>query len=369
MKLKCKANYYFPLIHILLLLILFNQSYLYAQDITAYTDNRGNLQVFDRGLSRQLEYLPVASYKIGGNSIAYIDNKNDFKIYYDGQTIQLLNAADFFYQVTNNLTVFRVGAVLYVFDKGEKKTLCYYSGFVSANDSVLAYFDESLSSLNFYYNGSIANVEESYLGRPKALKTGSNTIAWINQSNFFSIFYHGKTIQLDNIAPVAFEVGQDIVAYIDDYIRQFKIFYKGGSAVAEQFIPDSFKVGFGICAYVDNLSNFRIFYEGKVIKVLSDRPDFFYVKGNVVVYSFNNMFNVFYKGEVYTLQNMAPADFQIGNEGIAWLNESGRLMMFHKGKTFTVAYDVIESYFLNGNTIKYDIGNDYVRVWYNGKVY
>src|SRR4051812_29916326 len=86
-----------------------------GQEITAYTDNRDNLQVFDRELFRQIEYLPVNSYKIGGNAIAYIDNKNDFKIYYDGQSINLLNAADFSYQVTNNLIAFRVGAVQYVF--------------------------------------------------------------------------------------------------------------------------------------------------------------------------------------------------------------------------------------------------------------
>ncbi len=340
-----------------------------AQDVTAFPDNRNNLQVFDRGLSKQLEYLPVKSYKIGGNSIAYIDNKNDFKIYYDGQTIQLLNAADFYYEVTNNLTIFSVGAVLYVFDKGEKKTLCYYTGYTSANDSILAYYDISASTLNFYYDGKIANVEESLLGQPKAIKTGSNTIAWINQSNIFSIFYHGQKYVIDNIAPVAFEAGQDIVAYIDDYERKFRIFYKGDTAIAESFLPDSFKVGFGICAYIDDLSNFNIFYDGKIIKVLSGRPDFFFVKGNVVIYYFNNMFNAFYKGQVYTLQNIPPASFQIGTEGIAWLDDSGRLKIFHKGKTSTVAYDVIESYWLNGNTLNYDIGNNSFRVWYNGRVY
>ena len=357
-------------IQLLLLLFFFGLNFIsHAQDVTAYFDNRENLQVFDRGLSRQLEYLPVKSYKIGGNMIAYIDSKSDFKIYYDNQTFQLLNAVDFYYQVTNNLTMFRVGGVLYVFDRGEKKTLCYNTGLVSVNDSVLAYIDVSASTLNFYYNGSIANVEESLLGAPKAVKTGSNTVAWINQSDIFSVFYHGKIIQLDNIAPIAFEAGQDIVAYIDDYVRQFKIFYKGDTAIAEQFLPDSFKVGFGICAYIDDLSNFRIFYNGATKIVLSARPDFFVVRGNVVIYSYQNAFYAFYKGEVYTLNNMTPRDYQVGTEGVAWLDESGRLMAFHKGKTYTVAYDVIESYSMNGNVLKYDIGNESVRVWYNGKVY
>lgn len=338
-----------------------------AQHVTAYTDNRGNLQVFDKGFFRQLEYLPVTSYKIGGNSIAYIDHKNDFKIYYDGQTIPLLNAADFFYYVTNHLTVFRVGNVLYVFDKGEKKTLCYYSSMIAANDSIVTYFDESQSSLNIYYNGAIAKAEDAFISKPKAIKTGANLVAWINQSNYFNVFYRGQLIELDNIAPVQFEAGRDIVAYIDDYEQKFRLFYKGDTAIVESFIPDSFKVGFGIMAYVDNLGNFNIFHDGATTKVLSDRPDFFTVKGNVVVYSYNNTFNIFYDGKSYTLQNASPVEFEVGNEGIAWIDPSRRLLLFHKGKTYTVSYEIINKFNLNGDVLKYEVGVNTVNVFYNGK--
>ena len=186
-----------------------------SQDISAYTDYRGNLQVFDRGLLRQIEYIQVTNYKIGGNTIAYIDNKNDFKIYYDGQTFPLVNAADFTYYMTDFLTAFRVGNVLYVFDKGEKKTLCYYTSILVVNDSLLAYFDDAQSSLNIYYNGRVANAEDALIAKPKSIKSGSNIVAWVNQSNYFTIFYHGTTYQLDNIAPRSYQVGRDIVAYVD----------------------------------------------------------------------------------------------------------------------------------------------------------
>jgi hypothetical protein len=126
--------------------------------VTAYTDYRGNLQVFDRGLLREIEYLPVKNYKIGGNCIAYIDNKSDFNIYYDGHKIPMLNAVDFRYYVSDNLVVFKVGDVLYTFDQGEKKTLCYYTSktMMTFNDSVIAYYDDAASTLNFYYHGAIA---------------------------------------------------------------------------------------------------------------------------------------------------------------------------------------------------------------------
>lgn len=343
--------------------------YCSSQEITAYTDYKGNLQVFDRGLSRQVEYLMIKNYKIGGNSIAYIDNKNDFKIYYEGQTFQLVNAADFSYFMTNDLTVFKVGDVLYVFDKGQKRTLCYYTNpdILVVNDSVVTYFDESQSTLNIYYNGRISNTEDALLSLPKSIKSGANIVAWVNQSNYFTVFYHGITYQLDNIAPRVYEAGRDIVAYVDDYEQHFRLFYNGDTAVVEEFAPDSFKLGFGIMAYVDNLGNFRIFYEGATKKILSDRPDFFRVKGNTIVYGYNNSFNVFYKGEITTLQNVTPPDFQMGNEGVAWIDDSGRLQLFHNGKTYTVSYEVIKKYHLNGNVLKYEVGNNTVNVFYNGK--
>jgi hypothetical protein len=351
------------------LILLFFSAVINAQDITAYTDYRGNLQVFDRGLFRQIEYLPVNSYKIGGNSVAYVDNKNDFKVYYEGNSIQLVNAADFSYYVTNYLTAFRFGNVLYAFDKGEKKTLCYYTSILAVNDSLIAYFDDSQSSLNIYYNGRVANAEDAFLSKPKSVKTGSNLVAWVNQSNYFTVFYHGSATQLDNIAPTTYEAGQDIVGYVDDYEHRFRIFYKGDTAVAEDFAPDSFKVGFGILAYVDNLGNFRVFENGSTKKLLSDRPDFFNVTGNVIVYAYNNSFNVYYNGKMYPLQSGTPKDFQVSNYGVAWIDESGRLQLFSRGEIYTVSYDIIKDYFLNGDVLKYDTGNNTVTVFYKGKNY
>lgn len=366
MPLNHRKKHFFYLVLLLLFLFINNCK---SQDITAYTDYRGRLQVFDRGLLRQIEYLKVTNYKIGGNTVAYIDNKNDFKIYYDGQTFPLVNAADFSYFMTDYLTAFRVGNVLYAFDKGEKKTLCYYTSILIVNDSLLAYFDDSQSIFNIYYNGKVAVLEDALISKPKSIKSGSNIVAWVNQSNYFTIFYRGTTYQLDNIAPRSFQVGKDIVAYVDDYEQHFRLFYKGDTAIVETFEPDSFKVGFGIMAYVDNLGNFRIFNEGVTKKILSDRPDFFYVKGNTIVYSYNNSFNVYYQGVITTLQNVAPTDFQVGNDGIAWIDDSGRLQLFHKGRTFNVSYEVINKYSLNGNVLKYEVGNNTVNVFYNGKNY
>lgn len=313
--------------------------------------------------------MPVQSYKFGRSIIAYVDNKNDFKVYYGGKSIYQLNAADFSYQVSDYLVAYRVGAVLYVFDRGEKKLLSYYNSIVALDDSILAYFDDSKYTFSVYYNGKEALLENSLLDRPKGIRTGSNTLAWVNQSNFFNIFYHGQIHTLDNIAPLAFEAGRDIVAYVDDYEHNFHLFYKGDTAIVETFPPDSFKVGYGIMAYVDQMGDFRIFENGATKRILSNRPDFFRVHGEIIAYAFNRMFNVWYKGQEYTLENYTPKDFQLGPEGIAWIDESGRLKYFDKGKTYSVSYDIINGYNLTGSVLKYETGNNTVTIFFKGQNY
>ena len=340
-----------------------------AQNISAYSDYRGYLQAFDQGMFHQLEYLPVKSYKVGSSSVAYIDNKNDFKIYYKGEKFQMVNAADFSYTVTDYLVAFRVGSVLYVFDNGVRKTLSYYTTIMTVNDSVLVYFDDSNYNLSVYYQGKSAVLESSLLDKPKSIKTGPNTVAWVNQSNFFSIFYQGLVHTVTNIPPLEYAAGQDIVAYTDDYDKHFHLFYKGDSAVVEEYAPDSFKVGYGIMAYVDNLGNFRVFNNGATKRLLSDRPDYFFVKGNIVVYSYNRMFNVFYNGVVSTLENFNPSNFQLGINGVAWLDESNRLKVFDRGKTYTASYEIINKYELIGNVLKYETGSNTVNIFFEGKNY
>ena len=350
-------------------LMLFLSQTSSAQNISAYTDYRGYLQAFEDGMFKQLEYMPVQSYKFGRSIIAYIDNKNDFKIYYKGQAIYQVNAADFSYQVSDYLVAYKVGKVLYVFDRGQKKLLSYYSSIVTLDDSLLAFFDDSKYTFSIYYNGKEALLENSLLDKPKSIRTGSNTLAWVNQSGFFNIFYQGTVHTLDNIPPLAYEAGRDIVAYVDDFDHYFHLFYKGDTAKVEIYPPDSFKVGYGIMAYVDNMGDFRVFSNGSTKRILADRPDFFFIKGDMIVYAYNRMFNVYYKDKEYTLENYTPRDFQLGIEGIAWLDESGRLKYFDKGNVHNVSYEIINKYNLTGSVLKYETGNNTVNIFYKGKSY
>jgi hypothetical protein len=340
-----------------------------AQAISAYTDYRGYFMAFDKGAINKLEYLPVTSYKMGSSCIAYIDNRNDFKIYYNGQSKFQLNAADFKYWVTDYLVAYKVGQVLYVNDAGTKKTLCYYNTKMVVNDSLLSWFDDSQYTFKIYYNGRTAELESSLLEPPKVMKAGPNTLAWVNQSNFFSLFYQGNVTVLDNIAPLDFAAGRDIMCWTDDYDRYFHVFYRGDTATLETFAPDSFKVGYGIMAYVDQLGNFNAFFNGGTSRLLPDRPTFFQVNGNVIVYAYNNQLNVFYEGRNYPVERYIPTNLQVGLNGVAYLDPGGALKYFFKGKSYPVTTEFVTQYALTGDVLKVEVGTNTNQFFWEGQLY
>jgi hypothetical protein len=355
--------------YLFLLLLLLYSLYSSSQNLSAYNDYRNYFYAFDKGEFRQVEYLPVKSFKIGGNAVAYIDNTNEFRIYSEEQKFDITYGGTLTYYATDYLVAYRVGNVLSVFEKQRSQNLSYYCSIFAINDSLVGFFDESNYNFSVFYQGRVTELESSMIEPPKSIKSGSNTLAYVNQSDFFKVFYRGTVYSIDNIAPLTFQAGSDVVAYVDNYDQNFHLFYKGDTAKLETFAPDSFKVGFGMVAYIDNPGNFRVFYNGTTRRLLSFRPDFFKVEGYTVLYGFNNMFTVFYKGVVYTLEDYIPTNFQIANEGVAYIDVSGRLKLFLSGKTYTVSYEIINNYRLDGNVLTYSVGSNTTKFFWNGKNY
>jgi hypothetical protein len=354
---------------ILFILIFFGIPYTYGQAISAFSDYRGYLMAFDHGDIRKLEYLPVKSYKTGSSGVAYIDNDNDFKVYYNGESKVQVNAADFSYWITDYLIGFKVGNVLYVNAGGERRLLSYYNTRMSLSDSLLCWFDDVKYSFSIFYDNKVLELESSLLEPPKSMKTGSNTLAWVNQSEFFQVFYQGNVRQLDDVVPVKYENGQDVMAWVDGFNQFFHIFYRGDTATVGPFAPDSFKVGYGTVAYVDQLGNFNVFYDGGVRQLLPDRPDYFLVKGNVVLYSYNNQFNVFYAGKTYAVETYIPTDFKLGINGVAYADPGGTLKYFFKGKPYNVTAEAVNGYSISGDVLKVEVGTNTSQFFWEGQLY
>lgn len=341
-----------------------------AQKIAAYIDYNRKFYVFDDGALLKAEYLPVKSFKEGGNAVAYVDNTNQFKIFYNKEAIDLKLFADYFeYNVSRSLVGYKFQNVVWIFDRGRVEKLTNYCSQFFLGDSLAVYYDDSQSTLGVYYNNKVYEAASSLLQAPRSIKCGGNLAAFVDQSGYFRIFYHGTTFETDNVAPDNYIAGTDICAYTDGYNHNFNIFYLGQKAVAETFPPKSYQCGNGIVAYVDDNNEFKIFYNNATRKLSSFAPEFYEVNGNTIIYFLQNRFYAWYNGTVTELENYKPRDYQLDFDGLAYIDQRNWLTFFDRGTKKVVSYEPAADYNLNGQVLKFTLGTNDTKFYLNGTTY
>jgi len=341
----------------------------YSQTLSAYTDYREYFYVFDDGVSQMLEYFPVQSYRVGGACLAYIDNKGVFKIFFKNNKITLEKYKVTHYFSTNNLLVYTLENQLIIFDRGKRLTLVYHPNIYAFGDSIVAFYDETSSYLKAYYDGEIREVEAGLSGRPmKSMLVGDNLFAYVDQADYFKIFYRGERIE-ESYRPYNYKVGGNTVAYVTEAELEFKIFYRGTTHNVETFEPQSYKAGEDMVAYVDETGSFKVFYQGTVIEVSSFEPEFYRITANMLIYSEGDFLKVFADGESHTLANYIPEKYYVHRNVVAFIDEQGQLQGFYKGQLETISYEKLNNIEIFGNAVSFEIGIHTNKTYYKGTVY
>ncbi len=342
-----------------------------AQNMGCYTDYNGQFMIFDNGNVSSFESMPVKFSQVGGNSIIYSDNSDNFKAYYSGRIYQLADFTPSFYINTDNLAAFFNNKLLSVFDNGKVVNLPGWVSNYSIGDSIVGYFDAGSNYYMVYYAGVTDNLPDVIdKTGAAAVKAGDNILAYMNSSGLFKAFYHNQVYDLGTSHVSGFQVGSSTVAYMDEYNLAFKVFYEGTVYTLETVAPKSFKCGDQVVGYIDNAGNFKVFYQGKTSTIGSYEPDFYAVEDNVMVYGNENVgFNVFYKGQSYQLESNTPTSYQLDFNSVAYTDRYGYLKIFTDGQT-TQASDVkIAKFKLMKNVLMYKTGLYDFHFVLNGKVY
>ena len=341
----------------------------YSQTLSAYTDYRDYFYVFDDGHSQMLEYFPTQSYRVGGACLAYIDNRGVFKIFFRNNKITLEKYRVTKYFATNNLLVYTLESQLVVFDRGKRLTLIYNPGFYAFGDSIVAFYDEPSSYLKAYYDGEITEVEAGLSGRPmKSMIVGDNLFAYVDQADYFKIFYQGSLIE-ESYSPNSYKVGSNTVAYVSDADLEFKIFYEGTTITAENFEPQSYKAGEDMVAYVDETGSFKVFYKGETIELSTFKPEFYRIKKNMLIYSEQDYLMVFTNGKSYTLSNYIPEKYYVHRNVVAFIDDQNQLVGFYKGEQEIISYEKLNSIEIFANVVSFEIGIHTNKTYYKGNVY
>lgn len=338
-----------------------------GQNMAAYTDYKNYFYAFNDGMRTELEYLPIQSFKVGGNTLAWIDNNGDFKVFNKGRISLLSETSVSDYTATDYLVTYSTYKFLDVFDNGKVTELCQFAQNYVTSDSLVAFTDSRAFAFNVYYNREIIPLETGSDPPVLTFDAGDNVLAYINFLNEFKVFYRNKVTKLGTAnGPLPYKAGKNILAYYTNY--GFSVFYKGLVYDLEKFQPRSFFAGDDLVAYITTNQELKVVYNGKLKILTNFEPTFYKVVDSLVVYNDAQKFNVFYNGTVYTLENYIPKDYQVDFNTVVYLDLQGRLKTFHQGKTEFVTHSAIDHYTLYRDVIHYRLLNtDYI--YYNSKVY
>lgn len=353
---------------ILLLFILTGTQSVRAQ-LACFVDNQNQVMVWDKGLLRKIDFLAPTSVKIGRIAIPYLDNSRSFKIYANNRVTPVNIGFTNAYYATDNLVVFLNQKSLNVFDNGVVKNLTGVTDQYFVGDSVVFFLDSYKGAYKAYYNGQIYPIEGYFTDSSLAsIKVTDNIICYNNFANQFRIFYRGELLAQEDYPVSSFEVGRNTVAYVD-IDRKFKIFHSGKTFIIDDFPPKSYKAGDNVVAYVTADGYFKVFY-GDSTRSLGYMSGNYQVTDYIIAYKDqSNMLKVFYKGDVYTVDNYYPTNMVIQYNSLAYVNPGNTLKMFSAGEVYEITNAELTNWSLNYDVIQYQMGQNMFRIFYKGEEY
>jgi hypothetical protein len=343
-----------------------------SQYLAAYNDNLNHFWVFEAGMFTQVEYLPIQEYQVGGILVAYIDSGSKLKIYRNGEVKTLMDGNPIKFTATDYLLGYSLYEQLNVYDNGKTKVLSTECDGYVIKDSIIGWHNRIKQNLQVYYNGKIVTLIDGLVYNPlESFRMGDNTIAFVHSSTQeFYVYYLGQLQVLDDfVGDMVYEAGRDIVAFIDIPDQTFKVFFRGEVSDLEIFQPKSFQVGDEILAYIDNLGKLKYFEHGEVTTISSYEPSFYTVEDRVLIFEEQGFLKTICNGQVYTIERYIPQPYLVDFNTIAYLDQSSFVKIFQNCESTTISYEKVKEISLIRDLVIYVIGNNNTKIYFNGQVY
>ena len=268
-----------------------------------------------------------------------------------------------------NLTAFNdYRDYFFIFDNGVSAQREYQpvKSFKSGG-KCLAYVD-NLGKFKMYFEGEITELERFNIGNYAV--TENLVVYKVDQE--LLVFDNGKVTSLAYY-PAYYGVGDSIVAFLDRATKYLKVYYRGTvTPVADGLMTvpaKGLRVGDNILAFIDSQDRLYTFYHGRLEELMYN-PRTFRTSLNTVAYvdASSLEFGIFHKGEVYEVETFEPASYKMGDDIVAYVDESGSFKIFYDGEVITVSsfepefYKVIDDLVIYGE-------NSFFKVYYQGEEY
>lgn len=342
-----------------------------SQNLSAWVDYKNYFFVFDNGVSHEMEYLPVKSYKTGNNSVIYVDNNDNTQGYYNGNKYLLADLPPSNYIAADDFSVFYFNKILRVFDHGKNVFFAGWATDYVVGDSIVGALDQNGYVYKVYYHGQKTDLPDGL--NDECIPTfiaGDNLLAYKSVDGYYKVYFQGKVYSTEATQVTNYKAAANVMAFVNDATNEFKVFYNGTLTTLEGVAPQSFSVGDNMVAYVDNSGSLKVFYLGIITQLTSFIPQFYTATDNILAYSDNQTFTIFYKGKTYPIENnFTPEEFSLDFNSMVYIGRQGYLNVFSDGKTQQVTNQKGVKYDLFGDVVRYVNSMNETKFLVGGKTY
>ena len=277
----------------------FTNAFYATDNLVAYL-NQKSLNVFDRGVTKNLAGV-CDQYFVADSLVLFLDSyKGEYRAYYNNET----------YTVESYIP----DSVL---------------SHLKVSDNIIA-FDNFANQFRIFFHGALIAQEDYQVA---SFDAGRNTVAYVDVDHKFKVFHNGQTFVLDDFAPLSYKAGNNLVAYVstDGY---FKVFYSD-SVHAIGFMNPMYQVKDNIVAYKDPGGMLKVFYRGEVTEMENYFPTNMVIQYNSVAYiNTSSTLRLFTEGEVYDVTNADLANWTLNYDVITYQIGQGIFKVFYRGNEY-----------------------------------
>ncbi|MBI2969040.1 MAG: hypothetical protein HYY40_14660 [Bacteroidetes bacterium] len=314
--------------------------------------------------------LPVFSSCQSQPLAAYSDYRNYFYIWDNGtaRQVEYLPVKEFkinyntvfYYDNTGILKVYRNGTVSKVGTRNNQLLAVTDNLAVIGSGSILSVFD----------NGKLSELSIN----PGRWSVSDSIVVFMdNLTGYFKMYYNGKITELEDALlenPVTgYTVGKNIFAYHNRF-KEYKIFYRD-SFYSPVTWGDMIRCSAGrnILGFWDNNDlTFKIFYKGEIFPVENEQPAAFSAGDDILAYILKGgNFRIYYDGKIIEILPFRP-DFYKVEDGLVVFGEKSQFKCFSKGKSYTLENFIPSTYKYDGNSVVWLDQSGYLKSFYNGAI-
>ncbi len=266
----------------------------------AWYSRDNSLTAISKGNLIPLSYF-VGEFKAGDHIIAFKDSRVDLlKVYLDGNIYELeytLVSKLGNYEVGDNVVAYTNGSRQFkVFSQGETIELSTWEPirFLCGKDMV-AFIDGGSNELKLFVTDKLVKLENF---TPISMQMGDRVFAYVSDESAFKVYSNGKLLKLESYPPDTYTVKDNIVAFFANNV--FQVFYNGERFELENFMPRKMIISNNCMAYQDNAGRLKLFNEGKTQIVTTETIMDFELNGDILKFKDSgNAQRIFYKGKTY----------------------------------------------------------------------